>query len=265
MKRVIGMRLTRSRKLTHLALGFSLAVGACSSIGGVNDNDRRVSNTNVQLAIGYLKKGDIEIAREKVDRALQFDSKNPDAHTAAAFVYDALFKPDIADKHYQLAIEYAPENGANYNNYGTFLCKQKRWKESVDYFVKAANTPRYPTPAYALENAGACATLIPDVDLAENYLRLALKANPKLPTALFEMAKISFSKNKDLSVRAYLQRYEEVAQHTAQSLWLGIQSERRLGNTKAADRYAKLLQTQFPDSTEFKRLLNDSEQQRAGS
>ena len=116
-----------------------------------------------------------------------------------------------------------------------------------------------------MENAGACAKQIPDLQLAETYLRQALKENPKLPTALLEMAEISFSKNKDLSVRAYLQRYEEVAQHTAQSLWLGIQSERRLGNQQAVSRYAKLLQTQFPDSSEFKRLLQENEQQRAGS
>jgi len=259
------MRLKLPQPWAVLSLLLTMTISACASFSEVSDSDRRASTTNVQLAIGYLKKGNLEVAEEKVKRALTLNWKNPDAHTAAAFVYDALLKPDIADKHYQYAIEFAPESGANYNNYGAFLCKQGRWKESVEYFVKAANTPRYPTPAYALENAGACAKQIPDVALAENYLRQALKTNPKLPTALLEMAKISFSKNKDLSVRAYLQRYEEVAQHTAQSLWLGIQSERRLGNQQAAARYAKLLQTQFPDSSEFKRLLKESEQKRAGS
>jgi len=242
-----------------------IVLSSCASLTEVSDQDRRAADTNVQLAIGYLQRGNYEVAEEKVKRALALNWRSADVHTAAAFLYDALQKPDIADKHYQYAIEFAPESGASYNNYGTFLCKQKRWKESVQYFLRAANTPRYPTPAYALENAGACASQIPDLPLAETYLRQALKENPKLPLALLEMAKISFSKNKDLSVRAYLQRYEEVAQHTAQSLWLGIQSERRLGNSKAASRYAKLLQAQFPDSTEFKRLLNENEHQRAGS
>ena len=136
---------------------------------------------------------------------------------------------------------------------------------TVDYFVKAAKVPRYPTPAQALENAGACARQIPDFDLAERYLRQALSINPKLAVALYEMAQISFAKNKHLTVRAYLQRYEEVASHTPQSLWLGILTERKLGDQQAAARYAKLLQTQFPDSTEFQQLLDQSEQQRAGS
>jgi len=258
------MRFMTRQRGAGLAL-LLILLSACASLGEVSDTDRRASTTNVQLAIGYLKKGKLDVAEDKVKRALALNWKNADAHTAAAFVYDALLKPGLADTPYQYAIEFAPENGASYNNYGTFLCKQGRWKESVDYFLKAAKTPRYPTPAYALENAGACAEQIPDMELAETYLRQALKTNPKLPTALLEMAKISFSKNKDLSVRAYLQRYEEVAQHTAQSLWLGIQSERRLGNQQAASRYAKLLQTQFPDSSEFKRLLQETEQQRAGS
>ena len=56
------------------------------------------------------------------------------------------------------------------------------------YFAKAIETPRYKTPERALENAGACAKRIPDLEKAENYLRKALSINPKLPLALSEMA-----------------------------------------------------------------------------
>lgn len=247
-----------------LCLLLTLGLFACAS-NQEKENAAKIANTNVQLAVGYLKRGKYDVALSKVKRALDASWQNVDAHSTAALIYEALGKNDQADDHYQTAIELAPESGAVYNNYGVFLCKQKKYKDAVEYLVKAAHTPRYPTPEKALENAGACARQIPDYENAEEYLREALRINPKLAVALYEMAQLSFLKNKPLSVRAYLQRYEEVASHTPQSLWLGIVSERKLGDRQAVDRYAKQLQTKFPDSAEFKRLLDETEQQRAGS
>ena len=237
---------------------------ACASTEE-QENADKIADTNVQLAVGYLKRGKYDVALEKVKRALDARWENVDAHITAALIYDSLSKPDLADNHYQYAIEIAPDNGSVYNNYGVFLCKRQRYEEAVTYLVKAAHTNRYPTPERALENAGACARRIPDLAKAEKYLRQALGMNPKLAAALYEMAEVSFAKNKHLSVRAYLQRYEEVASHTPQSLWLGIVTEQKLGDQQAVARYAKLLQTKFPDSTEFKQLLDQDEQKRAGS
>ena len=124
--------------------------------------------------------------------------------------------------------------------------------------ISTVNTLRYKTPESALENAGVCAAQIPNAEKAEDYLRKALSINDKLPVALAEMADLMFKKQNYLSTRAYLQRFGEVSKPTARSLWLGIRTERKLGDKEAEARYAKLLQSQYPDSLEFKRWLKET-------
>ena len=73
------------------------------------------------------------------------------------------------------------------------------------------------------------------------------------------MAEITFAQKRFMSTRAYLERFEEVSMPTPESLWLGVRAERKLGNEHAAQRYAKLLQTQYPDSLQFKWLLDEEQ------
>jgi len=215
----------------------------------------RVLKNNIDLALGYLKRGQYDVAAVKIQRALNADWEESEAHTVAALLYERMNKISKAEDHYQYAIEFSPLDGSVFNNYGVFLCRQGRWQSAVERFIEAINQPNYITPNQAYENAGACARQIPDLKNAEKYLRRALSGNPKLPVALYEMAEISFGQQKNLSVRAYLQRYEQVASHTPQSLWLGIQVEKKLGDQQAAAKYAKMLQRKFPDSEEFTMLL----------
>jgi type IV pilus assembly protein PilF len=73
-----------------------------------------------------------------------------------------------------------------------------------------------------------------------------------------QMARISFEVGENLSSRAYLQRYLEIAKPNPASLWLGIQNERILGNQDAVSSYTLMLKNRFPDSAEVL-LLRDSE------
>ena len=91
---------------------------------------------------------------------------------------------------------------------------------------------------------------------SESYLTEALKRDPNLPVALLNMAEIRFEQNNFLSSRGFLQRFEALSQHSAQSLWLGIQVERKLGDKNAESHYAKELQSKFPKSEQFKLLMN---------
>ena len=54
--------------------------------------------------------------------------------------------------------------------------------------------------------------------------------------------------------RAYLQRYAEVAQHTAESLWLGVRTENQLGDKDQMASYGLKLRAKFPDSEQAKYL-----------
>ena len=54
--------------------------------------------------------------------------------------------------------------------------------------------------------------------------------------------------------QSYIRDFEEVSEHTAESLWIAYQAERELGNIRSARSYAKLLSQSFPDSNEAAQL-----------
>jgi type IV pilus assembly protein PilF len=62
------------------------------------------------------------------------------------------------------------------------------------------------------------------------------------------MAEVSYRKESFLQARAFLQRYEAVGPASEESLALGYRIESRLGDEKAAERYQRELQEQYPGS-----------------
>jgi type IV pilus assembly protein PilF len=232
-----------------------------SCAGTVNEKDDqnfKIAQTNLRLGMGYLQQGRLEDALEKLKRVVAAKPEFPEVYSVLAFVYERMEENGLAEQNYLEAIELKPDDGGAHNNYGVFLCKVGRLSEADSHFNKALNSHRYKTPEIVLENAGTCAQQEPDIERAEIYMRKALSINPELPNALYVMAEIMFERDRYLSARAYLQRYEGVSKHSAQSLWLGIKAERKLGDRDAETRYAKLLQSSYPDSLEFKKLIESS-------
>ena len=245
--------------LSSAGILLALLLEGCSAIESMKaseEKSERIAKTHVELGVGYLKQGKYKVALEKLKTAIEAEPGYSPGHSAIAIVYERLEHYDKADDHYLEAISLSPEDGGLYNNYGVFLCGQGKYLEAEEYFLKAVSTPRYKTPELAYENAGACVRKVPKLKEAEEYLEKALKINPKLPLALVNMAHIRFKQSNFLSTRGFLQRYEAVSQHSADSLWLGVLVERKLGNKSEAQRYAKLLQSNYPKSNEFKLLLN---------
>ena len=238
-------------------------LAGCSSIEKYKSDqvkNERLVETQVQLGVGYFEQGNYEVALEKLQMALDVKSNYAPAHSAIALVYEKMQKYDKADEHYREAISLNPEDGGMLNNYGVFLCNRNRPADAEKYFLKAIKIPLYDTPELAYENAGACARRIPDAEKAETYLTKALELNPQLPTALINMAEIRFEQDRYLSSRGFLQRYESVSSHSAESLWLGIRVERKLGDKNAEANYKKQLQSKFPKSEQFRMMLNSLEE-----
>ena len=81
-----------------------------------------------------------------------------------------------------------------------------------------------------------------------DYLRRALKLAPDFPDALITMTKLNYEQKDYLKTRAFLQRYEAVAQHDAESLLLAYRVEMAANDQRSANKYKLLLEAHFPDS-----------------
>lgn len=218
----------------------------------------QLADQYVQLGVGYMKEGKYELATARLKRAAETDPKSAQAQNMLGLLYETLNQSEKAEAHYRKAVALDPELAPARNNYGTFLCNHGRSKEAEAEFKAALANPLYQNPEIAYTNAGLCLQRAGDLDRAEEYLRAALAKNPRMALALFNMSRISLETGHTLSARAYLQRYQEVAPVTAESLWLGYQVEKRLGDNDAASSYATRLEADFPDSQEL-RLLHKAQ------
>lgn len=241
-------------KSLHLLLLLLLLAGCATGSGDGRLKSRNTSNdvaeTNLNLGIAYMQRGEYEKSLEKLDRAYEADPNYYETHNAYGLLYQRLGKPDLARKHFKKALSLNPDGSGTRNNYAQFLCQQGDYEEAEKMFEQAAGNPLYKTPAIPLANAGTCAVRNNDEERAEHYFRRALEVNPRIPSALLHMSRLSYEHDKYLSARGYLQRYQEVARHTPGSLWLGIRIERELGDKNAVASYGLLLKNNFPDSEE---------------
>jgi type IV pilus assembly protein PilF len=208
----------------------------------------------VDLSGAYLLEGRLTEAFMNAKKAVIVDPRSSNAHYILALVYQRLGEQDSADASYQKAISLDPRNPAALNAYGLFLCERKEFDGADNYFRRALTNPLYGTPWIASHNAGSCAEMSGDLERAERDYRAALQANPRFPPSLLSMAEISYRTGFYLSSRGYLQRYAEVAPHTAQSLWLGVQTENQLGDKDQMASYSLKLRNKFPDSEQAKFL-----------
>ncbi len=258
----------RNPGLLVLVLGLVLlGLGGCASVDledntgelGKNEQQRTgAGDIYVKLAAAYMRAGKLDVALQQAKKAIAADPGNGDALDLLGLIYDRLGETELAEHYFKRGVAAEPNNSFIHNAYGAFLCRQQRPQEALREFDKALRNPLYPTPEVALTNAGICSGTMNNRSQAETYLRAALRKNPGFPLALLEMARISVAKADYLSARAYLQRYAAVAPHTAESLWLGIQTEDRLGDKDAVASYSLKLRSNFPESREAQ-LLKESE------
>ena len=215
---------------------------------------------NVELGKAYIHEGDFKQAMTKLQRAVDQSPNYAEAHGALAILHWQLGEPDKAEREFREAIRLNPDDPQFHNNFGVFLCEQERFDLAEEQFTRALANPLYETPEHSYTNAGLCALRRPDHTLAEKHFRAALQRNPRFAPALLRMGEISFDGQHYLQARAYLQRYSEVAQPTAESLWLGVRTERKLGDRDAASSYALRLRSNFPDSEQTRLLLESNKQ-----
>lgn len=231
-----------------------LATGCATGADRSKVSDEDAARFNVQLGVNYLQRGNLQEAREKLERAAQQDPSLPAAHAALGILYERVGELDRAGSHLRRATQLAPDDPSMLNNYGGFLCRRGERKNGIEYFERAARNAYYRTPEVALTNAGVCARGIPDTEAAERYLRRALEVNRTHPEALLQLADLNLATGEVLSARAFLQRYEAVAAATSYSLQLGRRVELAAGDLESAGDYTRRLLREFPESNEARSL-----------
>jgi type IV pilus assembly protein PilF len=256
---------------TGLAALLAVVVVVLAAGCSITSTERRESPTeaaryNALLGIEYLRRGELATARDKIERALKFDSNLAVAHTAAGMLYDRLAEPDRADRHFKSAIRRQSDDPELLNHYGVFLCRQSRVDEGVQMILKAARNPIYPSPYLAYTNAGLCMSGAGRMKEAEQHYMTALQLRPKFTRALAELAGLHHGRGDNQQARVYIDRFLAASRELLTAdpelpgmLWLGVRVERALDNPDQADAYGRRLKTEFPQAEQTRALVKSEQ------
>lgn len=239
-----------------LVLGLMACETTPRKKGGARDLSRAATaaELNADLGLNYMKKGQLQTAREKLDKAMELDARSPTVNLAMALFQDRLGDRAEAYRFYKRAVQLDGDNGESRNNFGAFLCREERYDESEEQFLAALNNPYYQTPALAYENLGTCMRRAGQRAKAEEYLRKALEIKPQSALALYQLSTLFLEAKDPMRARAFFQRLEAVENPGPEMYLLGYNIEINLGNAQGAQEYRRQLLKKFPNSQEVKSL-----------
>jgi type IV pilus assembly protein PilF len=231
---------------------LAISLSACSWFS--SSSAGKPTDTYLQLGIRYMDLNKLELAKENLLKALEKESDNARAHSALAVLYEKINHFDQAKQHYDAALGISPDDIGIQNNYGKFLCDRRQFDRGLVLLTQATSNLLNDRPWMALTNAARCHLGMGQRPQAVTLLKQALDMNSQYSAALFEMQKISYQLGDYKAAEDYLQRYLGEANHTAETLWLGLQTEQALGNMSLANEYRNLLLDKFPLSNEAKQV-----------
>lgn len=155
----------------------------------------------------YLQKNELDRAKEKFTLATQKAPRLPASWYAMGYFLETVGNVQEAELSYQKAIRLDPHDGESHNNYGTFLCRHKRYQEALHEFDLAVKQHSYVTSGAAYENAGFCARVAGINPTAKHYFKKAISNDPGHSSSYFELAKIYFEEKKVKTSYDYFLRY----------------------------------------------------------
>jgi len=235
---------------------LTFLLSACVVVQEGPTKEEKASKINVQLGMGYYRQGNLELANEKLLKALDQDPNSSQAHYAFAVLQNRFLDKEKAEFHFRKAIELDPDNSEALTNFGAFLCLDDRVEEAEQRLMQAVKNPLYRSPEVAYINAALClkkADLRPEQ--TEEYLKKALGARTNYRPALIALAQITYDDGRYELTELYLKRFHLVGPPTARSLWLDIRNELATDNRERALLLAEKLRADFADSPQYKSWL----------
>jgi type IV pilus assembly protein PilF len=204
----------------------------------------------MQLGLTYLDRGNPEQAKYNLDKAVEYAPNHSDVFVALAYYYQTVGDLIRTEDAYQKAINASDATGDAKNNFGVFLCQQKKYPESEAMILAAINTPKYTRTASSYENLGLCSRAAGKLEKARQYFEIALQYDPRREVALLELTELALLDGNYSMAREQLAHYHNRINESPQSLALGIKIEQAVSDFDAAKRFGIVLLAKFPASTQ---------------
>ncbi len=246
-----------------LATGF---LGACTTTNdgptlsrpsSADEDLIRRASIRVEIASNFYDQGNMAIAIDEANKALSVIPDYAPAHGLLGLIYLKLNDKVKAEQSFRRALDSRPADPDLNNNFGWFLCQTGREAASIPYFLNASRDPLYAAPSKPLHNAGICSMRMGKDADAEGYFQRAQQIDPNNAVAAFNLGEMYLRRGDlpraDVQSRRLLDNFSP----SAQTLWLTIRIQQKMGDRDQVGTHASKLRRLFPQSEELKLFLQN--------
>lgn len=239
----------------------SLVLVACQTPDLGQKDPEKATKVRTQLAVEYLRTGDLDAAKRALDQALESSPRDSQANMMMGVLLQqegSKLNLEKADHYFKRAISADPKNAQARNNYGTYLYQLERYNDAIEQFQIAGATLGYDQRFRALENMGRIYLKLGDTANAEKSFKQALQANRDSYISMLELAEIFYLNQQfPAATQMYQQFVRGVGQKNqgARALWVGIRTARAGGDQLDMQVLVNQLRALFPESQEYQRYL----------
>ena len=211
---------------------------------------RRRARLRLELAAGYFEQGQTNVALDEIKQSLVTDPTFVDAHNLRGLVYLRMNNIPLAEDSFRRALALNPRDADVAHNYGWLLCQQARYDESFKMFAQAAGNPTYTGKAKTMMTQGVCQIRAGQKAEAEKSLMLAYELDAGNPVTGYNLASLLYERNELSRAQFYIRRLNNSDLANAETLWLGIKTERKMNNRETAQQLGEQLKKRFAQSAQ---------------
>jgi len=212
---------------------------------------QRRARIRLELASAYYAQGQMTTALDEVKLALSTDPNNASAYNLRGLIYDALGDERVAEESFLRATSIDPRDNDVKQNYGWFLCQHKRYAEADRVFTESAKDPQNRFASRTLLAQGVCQRAAGKMVEAESTLKQSYELDASNPATGMNLADVLYRRGDYDRARFYVRRVNSVPEQVnAESLWLAVRVENKLGNRQSVSEFGTQLRQRFPSSRE---------------
>jgi type IV pilus assembly protein PilF len=216
-----------------------------------SDSDpQRRAQIRLELGANYYQSRQYALAIEELRQSLSAEPNFAPAWGMLGLVYMDLGETARAEESFQRALKIAPDDSELLNNYGWFLCQTERPREAIPQFEAAVRTRSTPRPRVRCTMPASARCEAATKRPPSRSFQRSFQLDARNPVAMFHLSEI-YLKRGDLERSRFLsQRLLSLYPASAETLWLAIRVDRRVGDRDSIASLSSQLRRQFPGSRE---------------
>lgn len=213
--------------------------------------EARRARVRFELAAAYFGRGQLTTALDEVKLAIAADPTLGPAFNLRGLIYSSLGDGALAEASFQRAIQINARDGDAMHNLGWHYCRDQRYDEADALFVRALATPQYREVIRTWLAQGVCQARAGRLEEAERTLTRAFEVDAGNAAVAVNLAEVLYRRGEFERSRYYMGRVNQNADLvSAETLWLAIRIENRLGNRARLNELGTQLINRFPQSAE---------------